>query len=171
MRGTRLYDCFRHVIVGIIPAYAGNTDRTRSKCSVCRDHPRVCGEHSPISTRRTVSPGSSPRMRGTPKRVMVNTRSNGIIPAYAGNTVNTPGGEVLYRDHPRVCGEHAETVKNDRTLPGSSPRMRGTLDLNRGPLGNNGIIPAYAGNTEVRRPRALVPQDHPRVCGEHTKRL
>ena len=50
---------------------------------------------------------------------------------------------------------------------GSSPRMRGTLDI----LGSDGIaagiIPAYAGNTGSFSNRDYGRRDHPRVCGEH----
>ena len=50
---------------------------------------------------------------------------------------------------------------------GSSPRMRGTQSLG-GNLGVvKGIIPAYAGNTEVQNAQKLKSGDHPRVCGEH----
>ena len=30
-----------------------------------------------------------------------------------------------------------------------------------------GIIPAYAGNTDIEAIKQLVAGDHPRVCGEH----
>ena len=50
---------------GIIPAYAGNTGNTHTSTQQDRDHPRVCGEHSPRKRRYGTSWGSSPRMRGT----------------------------------------------------------------------------------------------------------
>ena len=34
-----------------------------------------------------------------------------------------------------------------------------------------GIIPAYAGNTYEDGDALFLRWDHPRVCGEHTKRL
>ena len=46
MRGTPVpyhSDSGRH---GIIPAYAGNTQHPINRRMWCRDHPRVCGEHS-----------------------------------------------------------------------------------------------------------------------------
>ena len=45
MRGTRQASRSPWSQTGIIPAHAGNTDRTRSMCFEYRDHPRVCGEH------------------------------------------------------------------------------------------------------------------------------
>ena len=49
--------------------------------------------------------------------------------------------------------------------------MRGTLPTAGGVEIVVGIIPAYAGNTGWRMARGAAPRDHPRVCGEHTKRL
>ena len=53
------------------------------------------------------------------------------------------------------------------TVPGSSPRLRGT------PLGDerraapSGIIPALAGNTCATAASTPETRDHPRACGEH----
>ena len=46
MRGTLVAVLFSFVQLGIIPAYAGNTNWMRSLAEYERDHPRVCGEHS-----------------------------------------------------------------------------------------------------------------------------
>ena len=54
---------------GIIPAYAGNTSINARFCSADRDHPRVCGEHYGAESDTEELEGSSPRMRGTPKRL------------------------------------------------------------------------------------------------------
>ena len=45
-------------------------------------------------------------MRGTPEENVVVLNNGGIIPAYAGNTLNRSGEGSYLRDHPRVCGEH-----------------------------------------------------------------
>ena len=137
----------------------------------CWDHPRIRGEHP---FRRRIGPDGL-----------------GIIPAYAGNTEafamtgkpaqgsspHTRGTPVWYhsvnrkdRDHPRIRGEH-----------------RGDVQIaSRG----DGIIPAYAGNTQSSTIMALPTQgssphtrgtlervaaagmagrDHPRIRGEHDK--
>ena len=70
-----------------------------------------------------------------------------ITPAYAGNTFLLSlfylGGE----DHPRVCGKH-ETVNFQILLTkGSPPRMRETRNGKLSNFANQGITPAYAGNT------------------------
>ena len=105
MRGTlrRAFRKFRRL--GIIPAYAGNTQPV-SPCRQCnRDHPRVCGEHVTVARIHIIPSGSSPRMRGT----------------------HFGGGVAVVRgDHPRVCGEHADNSSMTFNSEGSSPRMRGT---------------------------------------------
>ena len=147
MRGTHLLRFVCDYGTGIIPAYAGNTYWKLHELYVRRDHPRVCGEHLFVHVGKLHALGSSPRMRGT-RRMRLSPRAwSGIIAAYAGNTRYSRPSDRRGRDHPRVCGEHHQTVGS---------RFRRT-----------GIIPAYAGNTTsigVPSPRT---RDHPRVCGEH----
>ena len=151
MRGTQSSSSKSHYCSGIIPAYAGNT---------CLWH------WHPFSNR-----GSSPRMRGTLHGVSVRSAEPGIIPAYAGNTFRDSHGHVIRRDHPRVCGEHWWLGAESDSEGGSSPRMRGTHVGRYRHCANSGIIPAYAGNTHVALRTYNSCRDHPRVCGEHTKRL
>ena len=154
---------------GIIPAYAGNTPRHGSSPACRRDHPRVCGEHRWVRRVACRRPGSSPRMRGTPRALIELNEREGIIPAYAGNTSALQSTLERVEDHPRVCGEHAAMGTDSCAIWGSSPRMRGTP--HKIPIGDGGygIIPAYAGNTLFfPDKRKGVNRDHPRVCGEHT---
>ena len=54
---------------------------------------------------------------------------------------------------------------------GSPPRVRGKVsfaDLTKTALG---ITPACAGKSHVRKPVPGLVQDHPRVCGEKTKKI
>ena len=50
---------------GIIPACAGNTERSGSVEILNGDHPRVCGEHLNGVGPLDLNLGSSPRVRGT----------------------------------------------------------------------------------------------------------
>ena len=109
-------------------------------------------------------------MRGTLCASEKALACEGIIPAYAGNTSMAPCPPWAPRDHPRVCGEHSETALPVSFATGSSPRMRGTLAWFVGATVDQGIIPAYAGNTHCRRTSSTKARDHPRVCGEHTGR-
>ena len=107
MRGTLpQIPCVTHG-VGIIPAYAGNTQSGQSMFAAAWDHPRVCGEHTAIGDAVIDATGSSPRMRGTLRRNDGRPPYRGIIPAYAGNT--------------------CEVLALFVACVGSSPRMRGTL--------------------------------------------
>ena len=133
---------------GIIPAYAGNTAWIGIRAGSTVDHPRICGEHSAASCICSSSSGSSPHMRGTRGLSAVLAGSTGIIPAYAGNThrtITTP--PPARRDHPRICGEHLFGSAMQAPFMGSSPHMRGTLNVKCSGESFNGIIPAYAGNT------------------------
>ena len=153
---------------GIIPAYAGNTFRGLTMNCVRRDHPRVCGEHVVSDVLFAVDSGSSPRMRGTRAAICGAEVLNGIIPAYAGNTMIVAVAHVHWWDHPRVCGEHTQTVPPTTSGAGSSPRMRGTPAVRVCAVSLPGIIPAYAGNTTNDYDFDTPRRDHPRVCGEHT---
>ena len=152
---------------GIIPAYAGNTSCRNATLKKSRDHPRVCGEHNTIDQRCCGSRGSSPRMRGTRDNQRHTDIVKRIIPAYAGNTTARNASAKDNRDHPRVCGEHLILQCLLLVFQGSSPRMRGTLKLNKLMEPFPGIIPAYAGNTSHVRDAPKTDRDHPRVCGEH----
>ena len=152
---------------GIIPACAGNTCRSGGSSSTGRDHPRVRGEHeSGIWTRRS-GMGSSPRARGTLHLSFGFWCSGGIIPACAGNTCFLQSDNGFRRDHPRVRGEHDGITVGTPVQLGSSPRARGTRHRKAHRQGQDGIIPACAGNTWSADFWSWCGGDHPRVRGEH----
>ena len=167
MRGTRVQMVRRDYLLGIIPAYAGNTFEDFLHLLFLGDHPRVCGEHPMQQLGHERAPGSSPRMRGTRGRRIRHRLQRRIIPAYAGNTRNQRKGQRPSWDHPRVCGEHLFCDAQFVLFPGSSPRMRGTPAIHIIPEILFGIIPAYAGNTIGKVVVNNKGRDHPRVCGEH----
>ena len=113
------------------------------------DHPRVCGEHELHPGHNVIRPGSSPRLRGTPRTASAIGPPSWIIPASAGNTSNDSDSPSRNSDHPRVCGEHTLRSNRSLSIDGSSPRLRGT---------RTHLPPG---------PRTL--PDHPRVCGEHVQ--
>ena len=167
VRGTLPRPVHRADHEGIIPACAGNTRTPRGFRTGRRDHPRVCGEHSPHDLPGAPHQGSSPRVRGTrPHRPRWHS-GQGIIPACAGNTWTEGLRPGDAGDHPRVCGEHAPPLACLFDARGSSPRVRGTLRRRRRARAEIGIIPACAGNTSRPASRWSWGRDHPRVCGEH----
>ena len=111
---------------GIIPACAGNTSVAQDRQARNRDHPRVCGEHQTLVNVLAVPTGSSPRVRGTPPKLVRCASRTRIIPACAGNTGCRTRAPNLPGDHPRVCGEHSQRRSQRSRPPGSSPRVRGT---------------------------------------------
>ena len=132
--------------------------------------------------------GSSPRTRGAHLLNRLAPHASGIIPAYAGSTVErniavpvdkdhprVRGEHVLHTyvwmtrimDHPRVRGEHSITSYVLDSSTGSSPRTRGARQGQGAVRLARGIIPAYAGSTSALLQKARMRWDHPRVRGEH----
>ena len=167
VRGTPASTLAAFLATGIIPACAGNTPEARKFRDIPGDHPRVCGEHFGGLKDKVLGVGSSPRVRGTLRPSPVLGRAGGIIPACAGNTYDRSMIQVDNADHPRVCGEHLSSLFVVFERMGSSPRVRGTRTRLLHGADLRGIIPACAGNTRCRLPRAARWWDHPRVCGEH----
>ena len=111
--------------------------------------------------------GSPPPTRGTPGWQVAHRHSQGITPAYAGNTRQA----ILYHcngwDHPRLRGEHSANSAFGFIVSGSPPPTRGTLFILVTSAGISGITPAYAGNTRLQKKRSFIYRDHPRLRGEH----
>ena len=131
---------------GIIPACAGNRPRYSSCGCHSGDHPRVCGEQKTLHLCNVLITGSSPRVRGTARAMPHRPIVSGIIPACAGNSGMRRGEVCGLRDHPRVCGEQVFSLAVTTDIPGSSPRVRGTVICTVVVLSCTGIIPACAGN-------------------------
>ena len=77
------------------------------------------------------------------------------------------GFVVLFRDHPRVCGENLRCFQLLIVIAGSPPRVRGKRALPRQASQVRGITPACAGKTDTEALRKRYFRDHPRVCGEN----
>ena len=156
MRGTLAGCSLTQLLIGIIPADAGNTTQILDRADREGDHPRGCGEHWQDPLKSSAGRGSSPRMRGTQINNMFGADGIRIIPADAGNTYAGTPVEVAHEDHPRGCGEHPCYMYCVPGLKGSSPRMRGTHHLVIVDCMDDRIIPADAGNT-IRYSIAIVP--------------
>ncbi len=68
-----------------IPACAGNAGRPGGFLGSSPVHPRVCGERSCTIKITCRYPGSSPRVRGTPRNRPAHILNHRFIPACAGN--------------------------------------------------------------------------------------
>ena len=155
----------------ITPAYAGKRPLASLTTSTAKDHPRVCGEKCFSCLFSCTRWGSPPRMRGKETASACLHLRNGITPAYAGKRVIHDRIEWRTQDHPRVCGEKLLLPLFRLLCSGSPPRMRGKdHKATEGP-GCTGITPAYAGKSSSSLGGHWTGRDHPRVCGEKTKKI
>ena len=115
--------------------------------------------------------GSSPRLRGAPPPSAACHQHQGIIPALAGSTQIRWQVRLVCRDHPRACGEHLNISISSGLSKGSSPRLRGAPYPRPRRAWREGIIPALAGSTEASTTIEGSVRDHPRACGEYTRRM
>ncbi len=150
-----------------IPARAGNTKASPPPACRTTVHPRACGEHLGEMFRTLARPGSSPRVRGTPRAGHRHLGGRRFIPARAGNTFRGQFWPRILPVHPRACGEHRGNRLACRVEAGSSPRVRGTLQPRPNDPALSGFIPARAGNTRKRIGMIGKREVHPRACGEH----
>ena len=165
MRGKLAAANLFHAGVRIIPAHAGQTYVTSDGNNNGPDHPRACGANSLPMTFIIDRNGSSPRMRGKLGHVHDRAGEARIIPAHAGQTFRRSASCTRWPDHPRACGANACATSSDISRSGSSPRMRGKLELRKQPDGRVRIIPAHAGQTPTSPSEAPATSDHPRACG------
>ena len=126
VRGTVIIPAGDGVAVRITPACAGNSKLPATTSDKNKDHPRVCGEQLPALLAQFPAVGSPPRVRGTVSCRTPREASTGITPACAGNSTRGATAPGAGGDHPRVCGEQVDKLRQEGALEGSPPRVRGT---------------------------------------------
>ena len=109
------------------------------------DHPRACGVYGEIIVFQIHLHGSSPRVRGLPRRAAGRPPPSRIIPARAGFTTSNSLRVGVRWDHPRACGVYIPRWVPGSVKEGSSPRVRGL------PRASTAGGPGSS--------------DHPRACG------
>ena len=129
VRGTVFLNSIYVNKAGITPACAGNSPTLNPTLNPSLDHPRVCGEQLYSPSGGVKYWGSPPRVRGTGPFPLFGIADDRITPACAGNRC-----DILYivkgaKDHPRVCGEQDDAIRNAPFTHGSPPRVRGTVCL------------------------------------------
>ena len=176
----------------ITPAGAGKTSSPVTSVNPPQDHPRRCGENSPALLRRQRLSGITPAGAGKtsylphscgitadhPRRcgenylvICEHNYELGITPAGAGKTGTARLRCVGTEDHPRRCGENADSPPNPQPCAGSPPQVRGKRLRRKAERRGAGITPAGAGKTGDRNSISLAVTDHPRRCGENTKKI
>ena len=115
-----------------------------------------------------------------------------VSPAYAGKSPARFSSPRRCRDHPRVCGEKRISQSDELAVEwdhprmcgeknrqqtgqlcnlGSPPHVRGKAWPNSAYNGLQGITPACAGKRAILFRLLSLPRDHPRMCGEKTKKI
>ena len=171
MRGKDHFDVKGQFRCGITPAYAGKRHNDRNGQVTEKDHPRVCGEKSRSGLNLPRSWGSPPRMRGKVKTPQKGLQGPRITPAYAGKRPLASLTTSTAKDHPRVCGEKYNYGMANKQAGGSPPRMRGKAAPRPAAPVRPRITPAYAGKRGRGGRTGGSVWDHPRVCGEKTKKI
>ena len=69
-----------------------------------------------------------------------------------------------------MCGENKADSSNRERLTGSPPHVRGKQKYGTQQHQKSGITPACAGKTCFEPTYLCYPRDHPRMCGENTKK-
>ena len=151
MRGKEASRKLRGTLKGITPAYAGKS-QCNSSCTAGKwDHPRVCGEK--------------------PRQDSVGALEGRITPACAGKSSVRQRVLLSLWDHPRMCGEKTGFGKSAFTKSGSPPHVRGKAAFGRECYYPYGITPACAGKRQALAKALSRSRDHPRMCGEKTKKI
>ena len=107
----------------------------------------MCGDHAMKFTKRNITKGSPPHVRGPRFSAQYWAWLNGITPACAGTTFCSG---VLFShmgDHPRMCGDHILKLILGTPTLGSPPHVRGPPYIIYTSPFHNGITPACAGTT------------------------
>ena len=111
--------------------------------------------------------GSPPRSRGILTALFSAVVSARLTPAFAGNTRPARWRRAVARAHPRVRGEYLGAVSARVPGTGSPPRSRGIHPGRRHRGQDDGLTPAFAGNTHTHAGCGPRTRAHPRVRGEY----
>ena len=106
MRGKRVAYISMSWGSGNIPAHAGKTLTAGGSEKIFWEHPRACGENMVLPSKRSRSFGTSPRMRGKQKCLLMSIKRGRNIPAHAGKTQDSVRISLASEEHPRACGEN-----------------------------------------------------------------
>ena len=155
----------------ITPACAGKSTKLRNAIRSKWDHPRMCGEKSAASTCPICARGSPPHVRGKVKENQTLWYEDRITPACAGKSYIRLALLHPTWDHPRMCGEKQLVAELPKTSLGSPPHVRGKVDLVAVFISRFGITPACAGKSVIWENVPGAFRDHPRMCGEKTKKI
>ena len=153
------------IIVGSIPACAGEPHRDDCGPGRHQVYPRVCGGTEVSTLQRYTWTGLSPRVRGNPDECLRIFDIRGSIPACAGEPARAGRPGASCRVYPRVCGGTPAPSNPWRRRRGLSPRVRGNPQPVIYAPPPPGSIPACAGEPIGEAAALLGTKVYPRVCG------
>ena len=165
VRGNRILCCPNNLVVGSIPACAGEPYAQSQIERLYRVYPRVCGGTSTVPCKYHPAGGLSPRVRGNPAFDLIPPERVGSIPACAGEPYHSQDNGIRERVYPRVCGGTCERGRHAARHRGLSPRVRGNRGPIRHALRHGGSIPACAGEPCQAPAFPSAGRVYPRVCG------
>ena len=152
----------------------------------------MCGEKIIPHIVMLVNRGSPPHVRGKGRRQFSIRARSWITPACAGKSKFRCGTSELRQDHPRMCGEKSTDSLPMPMVIGSPPHVRGKVCEDcLGDIVEDGspphvrgkardvhvitpfprITPACAGKSIHDTQDDPQNEDHPRMCGEKTKKI
>ena len=147
IRGKRTLRIYNIGRAGLIPAHTGKTPMRWLGDFHIWAHPRAYGENAVGELGSGKSAGSSPRIRGKPRRLNKSGRPSGLIPAHTGKTSNPRVAGTRTWAHPRAYGENCTCTADEAAELGSSPRIRGKRFKVEVCGRSIGLIPAHTGKT------------------------
>ena len=125
VRGNQLPEHFGHVLIGSIPACAGEPPRLTKSSATYPVYPRVCGGTDSTSAPPSRPSGLSPRVRGNRPDSKISKLRLGSIPACAGEPTVLDAGVAVTGVYPRrVRGNPVVQVCSQAWL-GSIPACAG----------------------------------------------
>ena len=165
VRGNQPEPVGNHVIIGSIPARAGEPLTGAIKMIGQWVYPRACGGTAtwPATYRPWV--GLSPRVRGN-RTVAANAgRVVGSIPARAGEPTRRERRRRTWRVYPRACGGTIDASELPTIGIGLSPRVRGNRNGSGDSVMAKRSIPARAGEPLTGAIKMIGSWVYPRACG------
>ncbi len=115
------------------------------------NHPRVCGDQAKKQQEGHAVMESPPRVRGSDWGRATFRAVIRITPACAGIRRHRRSIGIMFRNHPRVCGDQNARGVHHTAIAESPPRVRGSANAVNVLAFLHGITPACAGISCCRR--------------------
>jgi len=164
-RGSHAYLSERPVRRGSIPACAGEPRGAAAPQGQRQVDPRMRGGATVIGKRPPLLMGRSPHARGSPWCLISLRFMSRSIPACAGEPNSRLASRCASKVDPRMRGGARLLAVGQHQLQGRSPHARGSHVVGSCAAGDDGSIPACAGEPRSRSPRPAAPGVDPRMRG------